>query len=355
MKLGRLTLANRTMLAPLAGVSDIPFRRLCQEFGAGLTFVEMLSATALNMENGRTDGLMARHPTEQVLGVQVTGPSAEAVAKAIQKLDALNFETIDINMGCPARKIVGSNCGCSILKEPERISATVSAARAATAKPLSIKIRLGYDAGVCTVADTARRVREGGADALTIHGRFRTDTYAVRVRREMMAAGFVEAGEMAKIGNGDILDFPSAMAHVERGGCEAVMVSRGALGNPWIFQELLTGQKAEPTLGEWEDVLLRHIAYHEEHHGENELSARRIRKHLIWYASGYPRCNRERKKFGAVSSMSEARDMVRAFVRTLPRELKRFEDPHHSSAFENDPKFQMDRTADAAAASAHNV
>jgi nifR3 family TIM-barrel protein len=350
LEIGALTLRNRAILAPLAGVSDPAFRRICGEFGAGLTYVEMLSAEAVNRGSPRTVEMMARHPDEDVLGVQVTGPSASEIARAVRVLDAKGFDAIDINMGCPVRKIVSSGWGCAFLKDPARITETVGAARAATAKPLSVKVRIGYDRGVCTVADTASRVAAAGADMLTIHGRFRTDDYSVPVRCEPMASGFAAAGgRIAKVGNGDVMDYASAARLVTQGGCDAVMVSRGALGNPWIFSELVSGRPAAPTIAEWEDVVLRHIQYHEEFHGEGELPARRLRKHLIWYACGFPRCNRERNRFNSVESLREAREIVRAYAAGLPRSLRRYESSDRNLG-PSDPKCQMDRAADSAAA-----
>lgn len=348
VQLGSLTLPNRAILAPLAGVSDVPFRRICQEFGAGLTYVEMLSAAAVNMNGKRTMEMMARHPSETILGVQVTG-SAEDVAKAVEKLDRAGFDTIDINMGCPVRKIVGSGWGSGFLKDPDRISRTVAMSRAATRKPLTVKFRLGFNRPECSVTDTVRRVREGGADGLTIHGRFRSDDYSVAVDPSLMAAGFAGAGPLLKVGNGDVMDVASARRLVEA-GADAVMVSRGALGNPWIFREIVTGKKIVPTLAEWKDVVLRHIQYHEDFYGDHELSARRIRKHLIWFASGFPKANRERAHFNVVASLQQAREHVKAFAASLPPNLLRYENPDHDHRAYADPKYQMDREADAAVA-----
>jgi nifR3 family TIM-barrel protein len=302
------------------------------------------------MGQRKTMEMISRHPSEAVLGVQVTGNRSDQVARAVARLDELGFDTIDINMGCPVRKIVGSGSGCAFLLEPDRMSETVAASRAATAKPLSVKTRVGFDERACTIEDSARRVVAGGADMFTIHGRYRSDTYAVGVRREAMSMGFAGVpSTIAKIGNGDVMDFTSARLTVEQTGCDGVMVSRGALGNPWIFSELLAGQRVVPTLAEWEDTVLRHIQYHEEFHGDHVLSARRIRKHLIWYASGFPKSNRERARFNLVDSMGEAREMVKSFARTLPRDLHRYENPDRPRSCV-DPKFQMDRTADAAVA-----
>jgi tRNA-dihydrouridine synthase B len=177
LQIGTLTVPNRVLLAPLAGVSDVPFRRVCQQLGAGLTYVEMLSATAIRYKNRRTFEMMARHGDESILGVQVTGPSADEVEEAVGVLSGLGFDTIDINMGCPVRKVVGAGCGSAILRDQPRLLDTVRRARAATHLPLSIKYRLGYTRDALNVEETTRNGILGSADMLTIHGRTRSEGY----------------------------------------------------------------------------------------------------------------------------------------------------------------------------------
>ena len=307
----------------------------------------MLNTVALLSKSKRTYEMLTRHASETILGAQLTGRTPEAVAKATELLDRRGFDTIDINMGCPVRKIIGSDCGSAFLKNPPRISATVVAARAATARPLSVKFRVGFDRPDYTVEDTTRRVVEGGADMFTIHGRFRSDDYSVRVEFDSIRRGIqaVPAGRAATVGNGDIMDWKSAKAMVEATGCDAVMVSRGALGNPWIFQEILEERAITPTIAEWEDVVLRHIAYQEECYGDQPFAAARLRKHLIWYASGYPGSNRLRNRFNTVSTMDDARAATREFTSVYPRTLRRFIDTRIREDH-LDPRRAMDRQLD---------
>ena len=342
-----LTIPNGVFLAPLAGVSDTPFRRICRELGAGLTYVEMLNTVALLSKSKRTVEMLARHPSETILGVQLTGRTPEAVARGVALLDSRGFDTIDINMGCPVRKIINSECGSAFLRNPPRISATVEAARAATSRPLSVKFRVGFDRPAYTVEDTTRRVVEGGADMFTIHGRFRSDDYSVRVEFDAIRRGLqaVPAGSAVTVGNGDVMDYKSARAMVDATGCDAVMVSRGALGNPWIFQEILEDRIVTPTIAEWEDVVLRHIDYQEQCYGDHLFAAARLRKHLIWYASGYPHSNRLRNRFNAVTTMEEARTVAREFAAFYPRELRRFVDTRIREDH-LDPRKAMDRQLD---------
>lgn len=347
LQIGSLTVPNRVFLAPLAGVSDAPFRRICTELGAGLTYVEMLNTVALLSRSKRTAEMLERHPSERILGVQLTGRTPETVAKAVAMLDAKGFDTIDINMGCPVRKVVHSECGSAFLRDPPRITSTVQAARAMTRRPLSAKFRLGFERPQRTVEDTTRRVVEAGVDFYTIHGRYRSDDYGVRVEHDAIRAGMeaVAGHPVISVGNGDIMDLESARQMVDRTGCDAVMLSRGALGNPWLFREILDERPATPTIAEWEEVVLRHIDYQEECYGDQVFAAARLRKHLIWYASGYPGSNRVRNQFNTVSTMNEARAVTRAFTSLYPRELRRFVDtrmnPDHV-----DPRLAMDRQLD---------
>ena len=365
-QLGSLTIKNRVILAPLAGVSDIPFRRICQELGAGFTYVEMLSSTAIVRENQRTLEMMARHKDEATLGVQLTGPSPEQIGQAISMLEQKGFDAIDINMGCPVRKVVKKGWGSAILKEPERVSQIVETARDSTRGPLSVKVRLGYDRINMNISENAKRIANAGADMLTIHGRTRSENYANRVDHKGIRIGVTEAHAHQKspiilTGNGDVMDSESAQKMVQQTNCQAVMISRGALGNPWIFREILNQSKPQTTLDEWLDVILRHLSYQKDHYGPGKVASVISRKHLVWYATGFPGIKKVREKLGLVESLDDARSILKSFAQTLPSNTIRFqsnerkkssnqstttEQPKH----ERDPKYQMDRSYDRAVA-----
>lgn len=358
LKVGSLQLKNRVFLAPLAGVSDVPFRRICQEQGAGLTYVEMLSATAIRYKNRRTFEMMARHPSESVLGVQVTGSSAEDVAFAIEQLDSAGFETIDINMGCPVKKVTGAGCGSAILKDPVRVQKTVELARQSTSLPLSAKIRLGFTRENVNVTDTTSRITLSAADMVTIHGRTRSESYSTPVDRAGVRVGIQSALVAARdqgrtppvtIGNGDIFDIASALQMREETGCDGVMVSRGALGNPWIFKEILAEKSYHPSFAEWLDLVMRHLDYHEAHYGNSLTSAALMRKHLLWYAKGYPGIKSLREHFNRIESLNAARDILRNFASTLDPQTPRFtwcEGDTNTQKHMYDPKYEMDRQLD---------
>ncbi len=356
LSLGALTLSNRVLLAPLAGVSDVPFRRICQELGAGLTYVEMLSAVAIHHKNKRTVDMCKRHPSEDVLGVQVTGPSPELVEQAVRILNEGSFDTIDLNMGCSVRKVIAGGAGSGILSEPERISATVRAARQATALPLSVKTRLGVSRNAISIEDTARRLAREGADMITVHGRTRDEKYGAPADREGIRRGLAAAREAAirplvTVGNGDLFDWASVRAMREQTACDAVMISRGALGNPWIFREVLEERTVHPTLEEWGDVVLRHLDYQEQHYGDTELAAIMARKHLLWYIKGYP-CNKELgAHVGYVKRIEEGRLHIKEYLAQWPGDLVRFEGAHKTESrfgpnSKYDPKYEMHRQHD---------
>lgn len=359
LTIGSLPRPNRLMLAPLAGVTDVPFRRLCVECGAGLTFVEMLASNAVLAGNRRTLRTMSRHGDEHVLAVQVTGPDEDQLAGAVAKLDAEGFDLIDLNMGCPVKKVVSKGWGSALLADPERVHRMLRRTRAATAKPLSVKIRLGMDRERVVVEEVAAAAAESGADMLTIHGRTRDETYDIPVDYAAISTGITAARKVAPhpmvlAGNGDILDVHAAHRMVRNTGCDAVMISRGALGNPWIFREILEDAPFSTTLSTWREGVLRHLAYHEEFYGSGLRAAVLARKHLAWYARGFPGIRDTRMVLSQIGSLAEAREVVDTFSDSLDPTTLRYlngqteaDDPGPGL---RDPKQAMDRDSDRAAA-----
>lgn len=337
------------VLAPLAGVSDIPFRRVCAKYGADLTYVEMLSATALLFESERTYQMMRRHQSaEPILGVQVTGKSADEVGRAVAILDQLSYETIDINMGCPVRKVVTAGCGSAILKDPERARLTVRQAVQATRKPLSVKIRLGWDKNTLTGLEVAQAAAEEGAAWLTVHGRLRSDDYSVPVDLEGIAA-IKSRLKIPVLGNGNVFGSQDARLFREATGVDGLMVSRGALGNPWIFRELKTGQ-SKVTLDEWRDTVLEHLRWQTEEYGDRGFAAVCMRKHLLWYVKGWPQARRRREEISQLPSLAEAASLVSRYADDLAAagswERAPVGPDGEGDRFVWEPKYDMDRSLD---------
>ncbi|MEM7391926.1 MAG: tRNA-dihydrouridine synthase [Verrucomicrobiota bacterium] len=352
IKVGTLEVPNRVFLAPLAGVSDVPFRRICQELGAGLTFVEMLTAGSVLYSTRRSMQAMERHRDEPMLGVQVTGPSAEMVADAVGVLDKGDFDLIDINMGCPVKKVVSKGSGSAILKDLDRVSETVRRSREATTKPLSIKVRLGFERENIVIEELGQRITEAGADMFTVHGRTRSENYGTPVDYGGIEEGVSTARslseEIVTVGNGDIMDNATARTMQTRTGCDAVMVSRGALGNPWIFREAVTDSDSHTTPNEWLDVLLRHLTYHETFYGDDIRSAVLARKHLLWYVNGFPNIKALREELSLITDLGRAKRLIEDFVATMHPDQLRYQNEPRPETF--DPKYDMDRKNDRAAA-----
>ena len=358
-QLGTLTVPNRVLLSPLAGVSDVPFRRICQELGAGLTYIEMLSAAGMAHRTRKTDELLARDAAEPILGAQMTGASAAIMTEGARLLMdwALPVETLDINMGCPVRKIVSRGCGSAIVRDPAMAGEMVRQVRETVPIPVTAKIRVGFVRKQPTVREVCTALAQGGAEMITIHGRFREDNYGDPVRYELIREGFAAAEaavrtaeggrKIWKIGNGNVFDLESARRMVDETGCDGVLVSRGALGNPWIFRWILEDEERQPTVAEWEDVLLRHMDHHEAFYGDGLYAAIRFRKHLLWYVKGYPGAKAAKPELSVMTSMAEIRARIRAFARALPPGLPRFPDHEdRRAAAEADPKHEMDRQHD---------
>jgi tRNA-dihydrouridine synthase B len=329
LNIGTLTIPNRVILAPLVGVSDLPFRRICAEMGAGMGYVEMLSYQPL-IHGARTTGtLLARHASERLLGAQLTGPTPEKVADAIAVLEGYPLDTIDINMGCPVRKVVARKSGSAILQDPRRVSRTIELALQRTTRPITAKIRLGYKRNEKNVTEIVRRLAAGGVSMISIHGRTREDRYDVAVDYDSIAAGVAAAraevgAGLPVIGNGDILDAASADIMLERTGCDGLMISRGVLGNPWIFAQILTPGTPQPTVAAWRRVLMRHLGYHSEHFGTDAISTAPFRKHLLWYASGFPGMRRLRERLARLNHPDEIFELLDDALKQIDPETRRF-------------------------------
>ncbi len=337
------------ILAPLAGVSDHPFRRICTKNGADLTYVEMISATALLYESRKTYDMLARHESEEKLGVQITGKTAKETAEAIEKLDDMPFDTIDINMGCPVRKVVKTGCGSAIIRDPKNAREYMRLARQATAKPLSIKIRLGWEPSNHTALEIVQTAEELGIDWVTVHGRTRADSYQVPVDLDSILK-LTSSSNIPIIGNGNI--FSAQDAKRMRNDCKVhgVMVSRGALGNPFVFREIKSDSTNYPTLiDEWYENVKQHIIWQQEAYGEKPLGVVCMRKHLLWYIKGWPCGKYARDAINKTTKFDDAIIILDEFYAYLKEKGNMHRHPliqQEEGRFIWDPKFDMDRKHD---------
>lgn len=340
---------NPVMLAPLAGVSDYPFRIVCEQLGADLTYVEMLSATALCYKSEKTFDMLYRHSDEQNVGVQITSKSAEEMGRAVALIEDRNFQAVDINMGCPVKKVVKVGCGSAIMKDPERVYQTTLAARKSTHKPLSVKIRRGWDNETVSFKEVALAAQDAGAEWLTIHGRLRNDDYSKAVNLECMSE-LKETLDIPVIGNGNIFTHEDAQKMMEITGVDGVMVSRGALGNPWVFREIKTGNK-KVGLEEWYQLVSDHLQRQIETYENKPFSAVCMRKHLLWYLKGWPGVKSIKDDITRSASNIDAKGIIESFKNHLKKNGFDYRSEVHLSTergerFDWDPKWEMDRKLD---------
>jgi tRNA-dihydrouridine synthase B len=337
------------LVAPLAGVSDAPFRMMCTRIGgADLSYVEMLSAVALLYKNPRTWDMLKLHPLEDKVGVQVTGRSADEVARAVEILGQQPFVTIDINMGCPVRKVVNSGCGSAILKDPQRVYDTVYRCKQVTDKPLSAKIRLGWDEQSLNFLEVGQALQEAGADWVTVHGRRRNSTYQDPVDLEKI--GLLKRSlRIPVLGNGNLFTQEDGRLMREATRVDGGMVSRGALGNPWAFQAMRQTTPFHLTLDAWHQGVLQHLTWQFEIYGDQPKSSICMRKHMLWYMKGWPDAKRMRERSNEATSIQEMQDLVNEYYFFLRAEgvEQRFErDPDGVNTERFTWKPVLDRTVD---------
>lgn len=300
---------RRVILAPMAGVTDEVFRELCIEQGAELTYTEMVSAKALSYNNRKTHDLMRLSPLESKVSVQIFGHEASTMAteaRAIEDLLGDRLFAIDINMGCPARKIAGKGDGSALMRDPDLAASIVAAVKAQVSCPVTVKFRRGYEMDQESAPEFARRLEYAGADALCVHGRYAQQFYR-GVADWGVIARVVDAVSIPVVGNGDITCGADAARMLEETGCQAVMIGRGAQGNPWIFADvcsiLETGEPAlAPGIEERVSMAKRHARLLSERCGRNIV---RMRKHAMWYCAGLHGAPKIRGKINQAESYED--------------------------------------------------
>lgn len=288
-KIGNVQMDNPFVLAPMAGVTDLPFRKLCKEQGAGLLCMEMVSAKAISFHNKNTEALMEIHECEHPVSLQLFGSEPELMAEVAKSIEERPFDILDINMGCPVPKVVNNGEGSALLKNPELIRSIVKAVSSAIEKPVTVKVRIGFEGYPVDVVEIAKIVEDAGAAAIAVHGRTRQQYYsgvadwdAIRRVKEVVS--------IPVIGNGDVDSPKKAEALLKETGCDAVMIGRAVRGNPWIFREMnhyfQTGELMErPSIEEVSEMILRHAKAQIELKGEF-TGMREMRKHVAWYTTG---------------------------------------------------------------------
>ena len=315
MTIGNITLDNNIILAPMAGVSDLPFRLLCHEQGAGLVCMEMISAKAILYHNRNTESLLEIHPQEGPVSLQLFGSDPAIMADIAARIEDRPFQILDINMGCPVPKIVGNGEGSALMKNPLLAGQIIEAVVKAVGKPVTVKIRKGFDEEHVNAVEMAHVAQESGAAAIAVHGRTREQFYSGKADWDIIRQ-VKQAVSIPVIGNGDVVDGESARTLLQQTGCDGIMIGRACQGNPWIFREvknfLESGQICpRPTNREIVDTILRHARLQLQYKGEY-IGIREMRKHVSWYSAGVPNSARFRAEINAMESMEELMNAVSA-------------------------------------------
>ena len=308
LQIGDVILKNNVILAPMVGVTDLPFRLLCKEQGAGLLCMEMVSAKAIYYNNKNTETLMQIEPEERPVSLQLFGSDPVIMSEMAKRIEDRPFDILDINMGCPVPKVVNNGEGSALMKNPGLVRKIVTSVSKAIKKPLTVKIRKGFDENNINAVEIAKIIEDSGAAAVAVHGRTRQQYYSGKADWDIIRQ-VKEAVSIPVIGNGDVDSPQKAKQLLEETGCDGIMVGRATEGNPWIFREIShyldTGELLpHPALEEVKEMILRHARLQLEYKGEY-TGMREMRKHVAWYTAGFPHSARLRGAVNEIESMEQ--------------------------------------------------
>lgn len=313
MKIGNVELENNVILAPMAGVSDLPFRLLCREQGAGMVCTEMVSAKAISFHNKNTVALLETSPAEHPVSLQLFGADPDIISEMAAYIEERDFDVLDLNMGCPVPKVAGNGEGSALMRNPKLVEQIVSKTVRAIKKPVTVKIRKGFTASEVNAVEIARIAEASGAAAVAVHGRTREQYYTGTADWDIIRQ-VKEAVSIPVWGNGDVFTPEDAKRMKEETGCDGIMVARGAKGNPWLFKRILhyleTGELLPPpTAEEVKRMIVRHGTLQTEFRGE-EIAMREMRKHVAWYTAGFPHSSALRNDINQVETLEELERLV---------------------------------------------
>lgn len=328
LTIGNLTLKNSLILGPMAGVTDLPFRLLCAEQGAGLVCMEMVSAKGILYRNKNTEALLAIDEKEHPISLQLFGADPDIMSEMAKKIEERPFDILDINMGCPVPKVVNNQEGSALMKNPVLAGKIIEKTVKAIQKPVTVKIRKGFDSEHVNAAEIAHIAQESGAAAVAVHGRTREQYYSGSADWDIIRQ-VKEAVSIPVIGNGDIRCYQDIVKMKEQTGCDGFMIARGAQGNPWIFSRILAeAQAAEngipysakrPSARETADMVLRHARMQLQFKGDYS-GIREMRKHAAWYTSGYKHASRLRREMNEVETFAQLEQLMNRFAQMYDTE-----------------------------------
>ena len=317
LKIGNVTIPNTWILAPMAGVSDLPFRLLCHEAGAGMTCMEMISAKAIYYKSKATDELMRIDPGEGMVSLQLFGSDPKIMGDMAARIEERPFCVLDINMGCPVPKVVNNGEGSALMRDPNLAGKIIRSVSSSISKPVTVKIRKGFDDDHVNAVEIAKVAEDSGAAAVTVHARTRQQFYSGEADWDIIAK-VKDAVSIPVMGNGDVDSYESAVKMMSTTGCDAVMIGRAAQGNPWIFAELCAksgGQSwTRPSKDEVADMIIRHAKMLIDCKGEY-IGSREMRKHAAWYTKGYAGSSTLRGRLNEAQSLGDLERLMDDFRR----------------------------------------
>ncbi len=313
MKIGNVDIQQNIALGPMAGVTDLPFRLLCKEQGCGLMYTEMVSAKAVLYNNKNTAELIETVPRERPVAVQLFGSDADIMTEIALRLEELPFDIIDVNMGCPVPKIVNNHEGSALMLEPQKVEQILSSMAGKLHKPLTVKIRKGFDDNNVNAVEIAKIAEASGVAAIAVHGRTRQQYYSGNADWDIIRQ-IKENVSIPVIGNGDIVDGPSAKRMIDETGCDGIMIGRAARGNPWVFSEvnryLQDGTILErPSTAEVKAMIMRHCKMLMEFKGDY-TGIHEMRKHVAWYTAGFPHSAEVRRNVNMVENYEQLQEVL---------------------------------------------
>ena len=317
MKIGNVQLDNEVFLSPMAGVTDLPFRTICKEKGCGMLYTEMINAKALCYDDENTKKMLRMDKDEHPVAVQIFGSDPEFMGKAAIIMNQYPNEILDINMGCPAPKVIKNGDGSALMRNPKLAAEVLTAVVKNSEKPVTLKIRKGWDDDSVNAVEIAKIAEECGISALAIHGRTREQFYSGKADWDIIAE-IKQAINIPVIGNGDVFEVEDAVNMLEKTKCDAIMIGRGAQGNPWIFNRINHYMKTgeilpEPTLEEKITTAIRHMNLAVAEHGDY-VAVREMRKHIGWYLKGLKNSAKYRDQINKITDYKEVIAMLEEYM-----------------------------------------
>ena len=317
IKIGNIELENKVFLSPMAGVTDLPFRLICKEQNCGMLYTEMINAKALCYDDENTKKMLRIEEEEHPVAVQIFGSEPEYMGRAAEIMNEYPNEILDINMGCPAPKVIRNGDGSALMKNPKLAEEVLKAVVKNSDKPVTLKIRKGWDDQTVNAVEIAKIAEACGISALAIHGRTREQYYSGKADWDIITE-IKENISIPVIGNGDVFTIQDAINMLDKTNCDAIMIGRGAQGNPWIFKRInhymQTGEiLPEPTLEEKISTAIKHLGLAVEEHGEY-IAVREMRKHVAWYLKGLKNSARVRDEVNKIESYEEVVNKLNMYM-----------------------------------------